>query len=99
MKTHQDYGIAFEIVRAVIAEWDPYSLLGGGAQDDEFDREVAKLLTRIHDVHSADDAAAAISAVFSASFMPEDFPVPACAEVGARLYARLAEAGVINHDA
>ena len=99
MKTRQDYEAAFQIVRAVIAEWDPHALLGGGAPKDEFDDEVARVLTHICDIHSPNDAAAAISAVFAASFTPEDFSIPACAQVGAQLYARLAEAGVIEHDA
>jgi hypothetical protein len=98
MKTRPEYEVAQEIVRSVISEWDPYSLIGGGAPTDEFDAEVAKLLTRIRDIRSPRDAAAAISTVFSSSFEPDSFPVSACAEVGMRLYSRLIDAGVLRHD-
>jgi hypothetical protein len=98
MKTRQEYETAQGIVRSVISKWDPYSLIGGGAPGDEFDDEVARILTRIREMRSPKDAAAAISAVFSTSFDPKSFSVPACAEVGMRLYSRLVNAGVLKHD-
>jgi hypothetical protein len=98
MKRRLEYEAAQEIVRSVISEWDPYSLIGGGAPADEFDDEVARVLARIREMRSPTDAASAISAVFSTSFDPKSFSVSACAEVGMRLYSRLVSAGVLTHD-
>lgn len=99
MNTREDYRNAFQIVRSVIAEWDPFSLILGGAPTDEFDGEVTTLLTCIRGIHNSHDAAAAVSSVFSASFEPEAFPLEACSEVGAKLFARLSEAGLVRNDA
>lgn len=40
-------------------------LVAGGAPRDEFDAEIARLVTRVPHIHSADDAAREISEVFS----------------------------------
>jgi hypothetical protein len=99
MKTRTDYEATLEIVRSVIAEWDPYSLLRGGAPKDEFDGEIAKIVTRVGNMHNPNDAAAAIADVFSSSFDGKAFDLVACAQVGAKLYRRLAQAGIVEHDA
>ena len=35
------------LVTRVIAEWDPYALLAGGAPRDEFDAEIASVATQV----------------------------------------------------
>jgi Domain of unknown function (DUF1871) len=94
MRTREDYDRAVSIVRTVIAAWDPYALIGGGAPEDEFDREVAIVVTQIPRIASGRDAAMAVSRVFSGSlgemFTPED-----CEEVGRRLFAALSSQGLV----
>lgn len=90
-----DYERALNITRELLREWDPYSLIAGGAPDDEFDAEAAQLVSRIPQIHSATDAAVALSQVFSAAFTPEDFPRHACTSAGTKLFARLSEAGLV----
>jgi hypothetical protein len=94
MKTQSDYQRALKIVGEVVRAWDPYSLLENGAPSDEFDPEIALLVARIASIRSAHDATQAVSSVFSAQFEPGDFPVEACAETGAALYARLVASGL-----
>jgi hypothetical protein len=47
LSSRDDYDRAFAIVRKVIAEWDPYGLIGGGAPLDEWDSAVAKILAQV----------------------------------------------------
>lgn len=82
-------------VAEVIREWDPYGLLGMGAPADEFDSEISAVVAQIPRIHSAIDAAHAVSRVFSSSFEPGRFSREACAEVGARLFQRLQERGLL----
>ena len=96
MKTRADYETAIEVVGSVINAWDPYSLLASGAPRDEFDAEIARLVTRVPHIRSPDDAVREISSVFSAAFEREYFTVPDCAEVGTRLFARLEEARLLS---
>jgi hypothetical protein len=95
MKTRADYDRAFSITRETLREWDPYSLIGGGAPDDEFDSEAAQFVTRIPQIQSPTEASLALSQIFSKAFTPEDFPPAACAPAGAKLFARLSEAGLL----
>ena len=99
MKTRADYDIALLIVKSVLAEWDPYYLLKNGAPADEFDGEAAKVLMKMRSVRTPQDAAAAVSSVYSASFGATGFSAPDCAEVGSRLFSRLQGAGLLEHDA
>jgi hypothetical protein len=94
MKTRHDYKVALDTVGAVVRAWDPYNLLAGGAPQDEFDGELAKLATHIPHIHSAADATQAVSIVFSKAFGSEFAPV-SCAEVGEKLFNALAEAGLL----
>jgi Domain of unknown function (DUF1871) len=96
VRTRSDYDAALHAVGAVINAWDPYSLAAGGAPRDEFEAEIARLVSRIPQIHSPADAAREISAVFSAAFEPEHFTVEACADVGAQLYERLQNAGLLS---
>ena len=80
----------------VIRTWDPYGLLAGGAPIDELDHEIAALVAQIPRVHSAADAAQAVSRIFASSFEPDSFTKETCSEVGAKLYATLSEEGLID---
>jgi hypothetical protein len=84
----------WDVTAGVIKSWDPYELLGGGAPGDEFDHEIASLVAQIPRIHSAADAARAISRIFAASFEAHSFTEEACSGVGERLYAALAEHGL-----
>jgi hypothetical protein len=94
MKDKADYKLAIKIVGTVIRAWDPYALLAGGSPKDEFDAEIARVVTQIPRINSSQDAAFAISRVFSASFESEYFTPEACAEVGAELFKALSENGI-----
>lgn len=86
LRTREDYDRAFTAVRAVIHAWDPHDLIHMGAPADEWDDEIARLVTRIPTIESADEAARAVSEVFSEAFTPAKFTPSHCAEVGERLY-------------
>ncbi|MFL6519519.1 MAG: hypothetical protein ACJ8NS_04805 [Chthoniobacterales bacterium] len=96
MKTRADYDSAIDVVGAVINAWDPGSLLASGAPRDEFDMEIARLVTRIRDIRSAADASREVAAVFSHYFGPEEFSVDSCSEVGARLFDELQKAHLLS---
>ena len=83
------------IVRGVIHAWDPYSLIGGGAPQDEWDHEIAYVAARVPHIRSAADATQVLSSVFSSAFQPEGFSPEDCAKAGQHLYDRLLEAGVL----
>ncbi len=84
------------IVRKVIHGWDPYHLLEGGAPEDEWDREIIQIVGRVDRIHSAIDASAVVSEVFTAAFHPEGFGQEDCAEVGRKLFTALQESGIIK---
>jgi hypothetical protein len=94
--TKSDYKRAFDLVREVIHAWDPYSLVGMGAPSDEWDHEIASLVAQIPSIRSENDATNAISRVFSSAFQPEGFEPEKCTEVGRRLFAVLAQAGLLE---
>jgi hypothetical protein len=96
ISTTEDYEQALSVVRGVIREWDPYSLLAGGAPNDEFDHQVAQLVARSRKIESPADATRAVSEVFSESFDAADFPLGSCAHVGERLFAALSAAGLLS---
>jgi len=95
MKDRRDYKDALHVVGDVVRAWDPYALLAEGAPEDEFDAEIAQLVTHVPRMHSAADAAQAISAVFSKAFEPQLFSPAACATPGADLFDRLVDAGLV----
>jgi hypothetical protein len=86
----------WDVTAGVIKCWDPYKLLRGGAPEDEFDREIASLVAQIPRIHSARDAAHAISRIFSASFERSRFTKEMCSDVGSKLYTALADQGLIS---
>jgi hypothetical protein len=91
----QQYRELLALVTRVIAEWDPYALLAGGAPRDEFDAEIASVVTQVQRIKSAADAAHVVSRVFSSSFEPDLFTPEACAQVGKRLFAELQARGFV----
>ena len=95
MKTKRDYKLAVEVVRGVIHEWDPYSLLAHGCPKDEFDSEIASVVAQIPRISSSRDDADAISRVFSSAFQHERFTPSDCAAVGARLFDALSQHGLL----
>jgi Domain of unknown function (DUF1871) len=96
MHTREDYDRARDVVRAVIHEWDPYSLIDGcGCPKDEWDGEIARVVAEIPRIASESDATNAISRVFSAAFQPEGFSPSDCTNVGRKLFGALKESGVL----
>ena len=96
MRTRADYEHALVVVRRVIDEWDPYGLLADGAPADEWDREIVLVVARIPRIASEEDAAHAISRVFSEAFQARGFTPEDCADVGRRLYQTLVAEGVLK---
>jgi len=96
VKTRSYYDAAIEPIGSVINAWDPYSLHTGGAPRDEFEPEIARLVARIPRIHSLGDAAREISVVSSATFKQQRFTVGVCADVGAKLYERPQNAGLLS---
>jgi hypothetical protein len=96
MRTRADYDRAFAVVREVIHEWDPYALIGGGAPRDEWDSEIASLVAQVPRIKSENDAAHAVSRVFSSAFQPDGFSPADCAEVGKRLYSSLVDSALLE---
>jgi hypothetical protein len=95
MKTRDDYKRALAAVTSVVHCWDPYGLLAGGAPSDEFDPEIAQVVTRIPHIHTAQDAANALSLVFSEAFEPDLFTPELCLQPGSQLYTLLKEMGLV----
>ncbi len=91
MKTTAEYKLALQVVGTVIREWDPYSLLKAGCPNDEFDAEIASVVAQIQRIKSAQDAAHALSKVFSSAFGPAKFEPQDCREAGTRLFEALTE--------
>lgn len=95
MKTKADYKLALQVVGAVVREWDPYSLLSGGCPDDEFDAEIASIVSEIPRIKSVQDATLALSRVFASAFEAERFTYDKCHDAGAKLFAALLANGLV----
>jgi hypothetical protein len=85
----KDYEHALEVVGQEIRQWDPYGLLAMGCPADEFHNEIASVVAQIPRIAGPNDAAHAISRVFSSAFDRETFAPELCVDVGSRLYAAL----------
>ncbi|HVY81147.1 MAG TPA: DUF1871 family protein [Steroidobacteraceae bacterium] len=90
------YQRMWDVTAHVVRKWDPLGLLAGGAPTDEYDQEIASLVAQIPRIHSAVDAAHAVSRVFVSSFHPQTFSVEICSEAGKTLYVALSEQGLID---
>jgi hypothetical protein len=71
MNKKAKYKLAIQVVGRVIHEWDPYSLLESGCPNDEFDTEIASVVSQMSRIKSAEDAAHVLSRVFSSAFEPD----------------------------
>ncbi len=91
MKTTAEYKLALQVVGTVIREWDPYSLLKAGCPNGEFDAEIASVASQIPRIKSVQDAAHALSRVFSSAFGPAKFEPEDCREAGTKLFEALAK--------
>jgi hypothetical protein len=96
LSNRDDYDRAFAVVRKVIAEWDPYGLIGGGAPLDEWDSAVAKIVAQIPRIGSATDAAHAVSRTFSHELEGVGFSPDDCAAVGSQLFEALVNASILQ---
>jgi hypothetical protein len=96
LSNRDDYDRAFAVVRKVIAVWDPYGLIGGGAPLDEWDSAVAKIVAQIPSIGNANDAAHAVSRIFSRELERTGFSAEECAAVGRRLFQALVDANVLQ---
>ena len=95
MKTTAEYKLALQIVGTVIREWDPYSLLAIGCPDDEFDAEIASVVTQIPRIKSAQDASNVLSRVFSSAFEAEKFRPDDSRDPGTKLFEALSTHGLV----
>jgi hypothetical protein len=91
----EKYQQIWDVTAATIRQWDPYKLLSGGAPPDEFDREITSVVAQIPRIHSAMEAALAVSRVFSSTFDARTFTAEACSEVGEKLFVALSDKGFI----
>ena len=96
LRTKKDYKRALRVVGGVIDAWDPYDLLAMGCPADEFDPEIADIVRHLHQIDSPEKAAEVVSDVFSRWFVPRDFPVSVCEDVGARLFEAMREEGWVG---
>ena len=94
MRRSADRDHILEVIRGVIRDWDPLGLLAGGAPVDEWDGEARALLKQLPRIRSENDAAHALSRLFS-SFDRKRFTPDGCAEVGRALYDSLKNAGAV----
>lgn len=90
-----EYAVAFDAVRTVIHQWDPYSLLAHGCPADEFDSGIKAVVRQLNRIVSQQDAAYVVSRVFSSSFEPEGFRFEDCQVVGEELYRVLKERRIL----
>ncbi|SDR20667.1 hypothetical protein SAMN05428982_3616 [Pseudoxanthomonas sp. CF385] len=95
MKDRRDYEKAIEIVGSVIRAWDPYCLIAEGAPIDEFDGQIAKITARVPGFHSSEDAAQAISDIFSRSFGPDTFSAADCLGPAQQIFTELGRAELL----
>ncbi len=79
------------VVRKVIHTWDPYSLLEGGAPEDEWDGEILQIVGRVSLCTSPEAATEAVAGVFTSAFQPDGFTPNECADVGRKLFDALKE--------
>jgi len=94
-KYKEKYKQIFSLVQVVINRWDPYGLLEGGAPEDEFESEIASVVAKIKTIKTENDAARALSEVFSEAFEPHFFTADACTDVGRELFHELKKAKFI----
>lgn len=90
------YKRALEVVGSVIRAWDPCELIAGGAPANEFDSEIAAVVTQIPRIKTEREAVLALSQVFSTAFEARGFTPEQCADAGRKLFAGLLANGLIG---
>ena len=90
------YKRALQVVGSVVREWDPYSLIAGGAPVDEFDSEIAGVVAQIPRIKTEEEAVLALSRVFTSAFEADDFTPEKCTEAGKKLFAALSASGLVG---
>lgn len=90
------YKRALAVVGLVVREWDPYALIAGGAPADEFDSEIAAVVTQIPRIKTEKEAALALSRVFSSAFEACHFTPEKCTDAGRKLFAALVANGLVG---
>lgn len=98
MNTRGDYKKAFAIVGNAVRAWDPYSLFAEGAPHDEFDDEIARIVSRIRQFHDAGAVAFALATVFSDAFGSSRFAPADCQTPADRIFNELRNAGLLPVD-
>lgn len=97
MKDRREYEKAIEIIGAVVRAWDPYRLMHEGAPSDEFEGQIARITAKSRGFESPEDVATAISAVFEASFGPNEcFSRKDCAVPAHEIFRRLHDAKLLS---
>lgn len=89
------YKRALQVVASVVRDWDPYGLLASGAPADEFDSEIAAVISQIPRIKTEKEAVLALSRVFSSAFEPERFTPDDCTAAGRKLFAALSASGLL----
>jgi hypothetical protein len=95
MKSREDYDRAIVLTRTLVRDWDPQGLLRGGAPQDEFDDEVARLVARIPRITDAAEAGRQIEDVFTAQFGRGVLKADDAMRFGERWHVALREAGLL----
>ncbi len=80
------------IVRQIIHEWDPCGLLANGCPADEYDQQILLVVSQAGALHSPNDAANALSRIFSQTYGLDGFAPDDCREVGVELHTALVAA-------
>jgi hypothetical protein len=96
MKTRKEYDDAFRIVRAAVASWDPFGILGGGAPKDEWDHEIARLLPKIQRALTPADVAREIAVAFGESIEGTPISAEEIDDVATGIFVRLKTAGLLQ---
>src|SRR6266403_1817831 len=96
MKPRKEYDDAFRIVRAAVASWDPFGILGGGAAENEWDQEIARLLPRIQQAVTPADVAREIAVAFGDSIGGTPIAAKEIDGVATGIFLRLKTAGLLR---
>jgi hypothetical protein len=96
MKTRKEYDDAFRVVRAAVASWNPLGTLDGGAPEDEWDLEIARLLPRIQRAITSADVAREIAVAFGESIGGVPIAPKEINDVATAIFLRLKTADLLQ---
>lgn len=80
----------FSVITDEVKRWDPFGLVAGGAPDDEFNIEVARIQKGLPLIESPEGLAETIQTVFLKSFNNK-FPLDDCMQVADKIWNRINE--------